>query len=156
MWWAQAWREPWAWQWSCLPPRTCAVCRHSRFQPSLARLWKPGRAREGRGSSLVARVCSSAPPPSPRPHRVAAWGTDKPKGDAMQGRLESRRTSGIWGKGDPGPSFLAKASDGGRSMWKGKESIVPYHMFHFFRCSVTLLVCSDENPGAFVVWLFQM
>ena len=49
-------------------PQVCQVklfptCNESApgFQPSFAELLKPGCSREGRGSSLVARACSSEP-----------------------------------------------------------------------------------------------
>ena len=50
--------EPQVWRVKLFP-----TCNDSTpgFQPSFAELLKPGCSREGRGSSLVARACSSEP-----------------------------------------------------------------------------------------------
>ena len=83
--------------------------------------------------------------PSALPLGHVAWLPAKKQArtEAMQGRLESGKTSCIYGKGDPWPKFLAKLS--GRSTWKGKESISPVMRSFFPHNSTLSSVFSSEN-----------
>ena len=135
--------EPQVWRVKLFP-----TCNDSTpgFQPSFAELLKPGCSREGRGSSLVARACSSEP--FLQPHSLRK--TSQYKKQCGAG-WNLKSTSSACGNRDPLPSFLTKSSDSRRNMWKGKNPLSLIMCSIFFPCSyVTLsLVFSPEKPRVF-------
>lgn len=129
---------------------TCVRTQAHQIQPPLAQLWKPGRAREGRGSSLVARVCSSAPPPFPRQRGPAARKTSQNRRQCRAGWNPGGQAASVE-KTTHGPVFLQKHQTGEEACG-GERIHCPLSCIPFFHCLVTLLlVSSGENPGAFVI-----
>lgn len=125
-WWAQVWREP---QVQRVRPFPTWNKQHQDFSLHFAQLQKPGRSREGRGSSLVARACSSAPQPFPWPHSLAAW--DKPEQETSQNKRLRRAdwSPGGWaasaGKETHGPTFLQNHQTVEEACRRGKNQFSP-------------------------------
>lgn len=145
--WAQAWREPWAWQAKLLATQNMQRAYSGTPDSAFTCSTLEARTRQRRQRELPSGQSLQFSPSTLGAARQA-----RTRGNAGQaGILEDKLH--LWGR-RPMAQFSCKNIRRGKKHVVGKESIVPSHVFHFFFCCLVtlLLVFSGENPGAFVIF----
>lgn len=117
------------------------------FQVSLAQFLKPGGSREGRGSSLVARACSSAPATSCLHSLAAEKETSQNKRQCRTGWNLGGQAASAW-KETCGPAFWQNYLTVEEACGRGKNPFFPIMCSNFFS-SYVVLSLSRENSRVF-------